>query len=181
MNVNSSEIGRDAAMFAAGAHAGQKYGEDLPYYFHLKSTVDVLTRFLAAERMVSDILVAAAWLHDTMEDTKVRYDDIFRFFGERIANIIDAVTDRAGENRRARHAATYPVMRFTGGDDAVLVKLADRIANVEYSLAVKDGGKVKMYRKEWDDFQLLIGRSNATHVVEVKMWAHLASLMEKRS
>lgn len=181
MNVNSEELGRDAAMFAAGAHAGQKYGEDQSYYFHLKATVDVLTRFLAAEHLMSGPLTAAAWLHDTMEDTAVKYDDLFHFFGERVANIVDAVTDRAGENRRARHLATYPMVRYIGGDDAVLVKLADRIANVEYSLATKDSGKVRMYRKEYDDFQALIGRANATHHIEVQMWAHLDTLMEKRS
>ncbi len=179
--MNSKETERDAAMFAAGAHAGQKYGSSLPYHHHLQMTVNVLTRFLAAERLESVTLVTAAWLHDTMEDTDVRYDDIFRYFGERIANIVDAVTDRPGENRRARHAATYPVMRFTGGDEAVMVKLADRIANVEYSITNLEAGKVRMYRKEWDDFQLLVGRSNATHPVEVKMWAHLDTLMEKRS
>ncbi len=181
MNVNSEKPGRDAAMFAAGAHAGQKYGKDLPYYFHLESTVDVLTRFLAAERLMSGPLTAAAWLHDTMEDTAVKYDDLFRFFGERVANIVDAVTDRRGENRAARHRATYPMVRYIGMDDAVLVKLADRIANMEYSLASQDRGKVRMYRREWVDFQNLIGRMNATHRVEIQMWAHLDTLMEKRS
>ena len=182
MNVHSEEMVRDAAMFAAGAHAGQKYGKDeKPYHYHLQATVNVLHRFLPKDTFFvffADIY-ASAWLHDTLEDTKVTHEDLRNYFGANVADIVDAVMDARRPNRRERHLATYPFIREHGGDSAVLVKLADRIANVEYSIGTADAGKIQMYRKEWQDFQTLIGRTAGTSKTEKKMWAHLDGLMEE--
>jgi (p)ppGpp synthase/HD superfamily hydrolase len=168
-----------ARAFAKGAHAGQKYGRGLYYSRHLSDVERALSRFAQdCEPRTFETLTAAAWLHDTMEDTRVDYTLLYTEFGERIANIVDAVTDRAGRNRAERHEATYPMVRHVGGDEAVLVKLADRIANVEYSIASADDGKLKMYRKEYADFQRLIGR-NDNIAVERKLWEHLDTLFKE--
>lgn len=166
---------QQARAFATGAHAGQTYGLDgRPYTEHLGGVVSVLYRW---ERFRRDAhLLAAGWLHDTIEDTKVDYAAIFGLFGGDVANMVDAVTDRPGKNRREKHEATYPMVRYIGGDRAAWLKLADRIANVEYSRSTKDKGKLKMYRGEQAEFKRLLGTTQVEE--EVEMWKWLDTLLE---
>lgn len=164
-------ISDNAYYFAAGAHAGQKYGSGLvehPYTFHL----NMVARALLDHGFDQEQLLAAAYLHDTIEDTKVTVLDIHRHFGRRVAELVLAVTDKPGVNRAARHLATYPGIR-AAGPRAVALKLADRIANVQYSLDTDDEGKMGMYRKEQPEFarMLRIGDEHA------EMWNTLNRLL----
>jgi hypothetical protein len=89
------------------------------------------------------------------------------------------VTNEPGHNRAARHAATYPKVRSE--PDAIILKLADRISNVEASLATfRDDQDVQassffhMYRKEYPGFrEALYTESPFTE----PMWARLDSLL----
>jgi (p)ppGpp synthase/HD superfamily hydrolase len=132
-----------AKRFAVRAHGEQKYGDEFPYALHLQAVESVLLRF----GIFDEDLRVAAWLHDVLEDTDAEYEDLITFFGREIADIVAAVTEPKGGNRKWRHAQAYP--RIAQNYKAVLVKVADRIANVE------SGGRlVDMYRKEHDDFKL---------------------------
>ena len=106
-------------------HAGQRYGH-LPYSVHLDAVADVLREFGHGDDPSS---MSAAYLHDAIEDQGVTREQIAERFGERVADIVDAVSDPPGADRNARKAAAYPRIREL--DDAVTVKLADRIANVQ--------------------------------------------------
>lgn len=163
-----------ARWFAEGAHAGQMYGNGERYAHHLEMVVAVLERFGVTDE---DTLIAG-WLHDTVEDTNVTFAAIADAFGVRVARTVEAVTDKPGKNRRERHAATYPLIRRTGGWRAILVKLADRIANMEYSQEVANIGKMAMYRKEFDEFKnmLLVEDSEGVTATEQDMWARLEEL-----
>jgi hypothetical protein len=55
----------------------------------------------------------------------------------------------------------------------VALKLADRIANVEFSIECEDGGKVKMYRKEYPDFVTYLHKAGEHDA----MWDHLGGLL----
>lgn len=133
-----------AREFAAVAHGHQMYG-DKPYTYHLDAVYDIL---VAAG--VTDIgVLTAAYLHDTVEDTLVSLEMIRLEFGLRVATTVHALTDEPGANRKERKAKTYPKIR--GNYDAVLVKLADRIANVEFSMKTNEG-LYKMYQKENEEF-----------------------------
>lgn len=70
-----------------------------------------------------------------------------------------------GKNRKERKARTYPALR--ANLDAVVVKVADRIANME------ENGKGDMYAKEFEDFQMNLRIYG--HIPE--MWDHLANLV----
>lgn len=135
---------RDAEMFARGAHIGQKHG-DRPYHAHPQEVVAVLHRM----KQASDALVCAAWLHDTIEDTPTSYQDLKRLFGREVAELVWAVTDELGRNRKERKERTYPKIFSTF--ESTILKLADTVANVEASL--KDGGDklLQMYAKEWNE------------------------------
>jgi (p)ppGpp synthase/HD superfamily hydrolase len=131
-----------AKRYAVRAHGDQKYGDEFPYALHLQAVESVLLRF----GIFDEDLRVAAWLHDVLEDTDAEYEDLVTFFGREIADIVAALTEPKGGNRKWRHAQTYP--RIAQNYKSVLVKVADRIANVE------SGGRlVEMYRKEHADFK----------------------------
>jgi (p)ppGpp synthase/HD superfamily hydrolase len=163
--VQTSEITPDpAAALAWGRklHAGQLYG-DKPYAVHLNAVAEVLRRFGHGD---DPVLMSAGYLHDTIEDQDVTREQIAARFGARVADIVDAVSDPPGTTRSRQKAAAYP--RIAALDDAVIVKLADRIANVEAG-----GAKVAMYAQEQASFRGVVHRPG----VADDMWAHLDALL----
>lgn len=155
----------NARRFANKAHKGQTYGEEFPYQVHLQAVESVLLRF----DITGELLRAVAWLHDTLEDTTTTYEDLVTFFGKEIADTVADLTEPKGGNRAWRHEQTYP--RIARNEKAIIVKLADRIANVEAG-----GNKTGMYRKEHASFKRhLIGYSE--NPIVKAMWEHLDSIL----
>lgn len=136
---------KEAAYLAISLHGTQTYDKH-PYYYHLEQVVDVLKEFEFTE----DKYIISGYLHDVMEDTAISYNDIKNQFGEDIAEIVYAVTDELGRNRKERKAKTYPKIR--ANPDAIIIKLADRIANVRNSIINKPQ-MASMYLKEFEDFK----------------------------
>lgn len=135
-----------AQYFAQIAHGTQLYNDELPYPFHLQRVVDVLRRFGYS----GPEWECAGWLHDVIEDTNKSYSDILRRFGLVVAERVYAVTAAKGRNRKERNGPTYAAIKEK--EEYIILKLADRIANLEYGLASPDG-KVDMYRKEFPEFE----------------------------
>ena len=167
-----------AKFFATVKHGTQLYG-GLPYTHHLAAVEGVLRRFGAPptsktdpscrleELHLMDPLFIAAWLHDVVEDTDTKVKEVREMFGSIVADLVAAVTNEKGENRKVRGMLTYPKIRNTPG--ATRLKLADRIANVE-----SGGTMVDMYRKEYEDFR----RALYTAGENEDMWAHLDGLLK---
>lgn len=153
-----------AEVFAASVHKDQKYGDD-PYIRHLNEVVEVLKRFNISDK---DILIAG-YLHDSVEDTDTSLFQIEAMFGKRVSDLVYRVTNEEGKNRKERHTKTYP--KIKASDDAITLKLADRIANTEASL--EDKSKLKMYIKEYPGFREALFKSG-THD---SMWRHLDFLI----
>ncbi|MGK3143997.1 HD domain-containing protein [Pantoea sp. C2G6] len=118
-----------ARRFATEAHAGagqrRKYTDE-PYIVH-PAAVAELVRSVSHDAA----LLAAAWLHDTVEDTAITLGDIEAGFGERVAALVEMLTDSApatAKNRAARKVAHF---RHTASasPDAQTIKLADIIDN----------------------------------------------------
>jgi len=118
----------DALAFAADKHRTQrrKDPEASPYINHPIA----LARVLSVEGRVRDVKVlAAAVLHDTLEDTKTTYEELHERFGPVIAGIVREVTDDKtllpAERKRLQieHAGEL-------SHRARLVKLADKISNL---------------------------------------------------
>ena len=155
MSTDAYALGMDlvtqAKMFATQKHVldnRQLYGSILPYTHHLADVAGILR-----QRSCDDeIIIAAAWLHDVVEDTRdrdneVRVRDLQEMFGDEVAALVDAVTSEPGANRKIRNALTYPKIR-AGGERAIALKLADRLANVRFG-----GRAVEMYRREHAEFR----------------------------
>jgi len=117
-----------ALAFAAEKHRNQrrKDAEASPYINHPIA----LARILSIEGGVEDGLVlSAAVLHDTIEDTETTYDELAEQFGFDIADVVREVTDDKSllkSERKRRQIEHAPHL----SQAAKLVKLADKIANL---------------------------------------------------
>jgi (p)ppGpp synthase/HD superfamily hydrolase len=151
---------QEAAYLAVAMHGKQKYG-DKPYFYHLEQVVNVLREF----DYESETFLIAGYLHDVLEDTSLSYSKLDKQFGTFIADIVYDVTDELGKNRYDKKKLTLP--KTAQNKDAIIVKLADRIANIRM------GGKVDMYRKEYKEFKFWLYKADHAD----KMWAELDSLI----
>lgn len=166
---------RAASEIAEEAHEGQMYG-DRPYITHPEAVVGVLLRF----GVMHQATVAAAWLHDVIEDTNHTEDTIKARLADqepvevaRMLAMVDAVTDGSKGNRKARKARSYALIPQVAG--SVVLKLADRIANVEASQD-NNPRKLQMYREEQEAFKAVL-RSVDPSQVEQDMWFYLEGLL----
>lgn len=166
-----SQLEFDAEMVASAIHCNQIYGDNLDYVFHLRQVVDVVRKFAGEE----PLLLAAAWLHDSIEDQNLKYSFIKEYLNEEVAKIVFAVTNEGGTNRRERHEKTYPKIREN--IDARIIKLADRIANISHSIATKNISKYNMYKKEMGIFKYFLHDDLVLSNIEVEMWRELDKLM----
>jgi len=123
--------------FAAQAHGSQKYGE-LPYLVHLDSVHANLVRWNAS--LPTRI---SGFLHDVVEDTNVGVSEIAHEFGSAVAATVLSVTKMPGES-----APSWLGRVREGGPDSVLVKLADRLANVAAAKAPGRERYLAKYRAE---------------------------------
>ncbi len=157
-----------AREMALALHEGQMYGS-VPYSSHLEDVSLTLHSF----GHTNPELIAAAWLHDALEDTDITKEGIKEAVGQRVADLVDAVTDDpAGESRKERKARPMRIIPTVPG--AVLLKLADRIANVKRALTSDNPRYIKMYRGEQGNFR------EALYVEGVAdaMWQTLEELLE---
>lgn len=159
--------------FAMNAHKDQMYG-DFPYSTHLSDVYATAKEFGITD---PDIL-AACWLHDVIEDTEHNYNDVKKLAGESVAEIVYAVTDELGRNRKERHLKTWPKVRKLEG--AFLLKMCDMIANVRMGIkevAYKPGGQRTMYQEEYpafcEEFNSYRGYPEAT-----ELWNELDKLLK---
>lgn len=160
--------------FAVQAHGDQTYTSPIegekPYWVHLDHTVEVLERFGYTDPAV----IAGGYLHDAIEDTRngrrKMAEAIRQAFGDEVLDIVQRVTNPRRGPRREKHARTYP--RTRENPKAVLVKLADRIANVEHAKRANPG-LFKMYRGEQARFEEYLYRPGEYE----ELWAYLRRLI----
>ena len=121
---------RRAFEFAARAHAGQKRRSGEDFIHHPWEAA----RILAQLRQEEPIL-AAALLHDVVEDTGTGVDEIRAEFGDEIAKLVEGVTKLTRiqfQSREHAEAENYRKMMWAMADDTrvILIKLADRLHNM---------------------------------------------------
>ncbi|WP_219823240.1 HD domain-containing protein [Nocardia nova] len=112
-----------ALQFAERAHGPQRRPAGEPYVEHLREVISVLVDGLGITD--ADLLVAAA-LHDVVEDTDTTIDQIREEFGDSVAALVGWVTKGPKEDKRA-----YLARLADAPSDVVLLKLADRLSNVQ--------------------------------------------------
>ena len=119
-----------AVEFALRYHGDQTRPTGAPYAEHLLEALEVLVR---GAGVTDPAILQAAVLHDVVEDTPATIDDVRQAFGDRVAELVGWVTKTEpgeGADRTAAKEA-YLSRLQDAPDDAVLVKLADRVSNVQ--------------------------------------------------
>jgi len=136
-----------ARVFATAAHAAvgqvRKYTFE-PYIVHPAEVASIVRSVPHTEAMV-----AAAWLHDTVEDTGVTIETIRAEFGVEVAELVGWLTDvsRPEHGNRAHRKALDRAHSAAAPAEAQTVKLADLIANTR-SIMAHDETFAKTYLEE---------------------------------
>ena len=119
-----------AIVFAVKAHAGtERRGKGFPYIVHPMEAVEIVATMTTDQE-----LLAAAALHDTVEDTSVTLDDIRREFGERVAKLVEEESDvfmegvSESDSWHARKQAAIDRLSHASLD-AKMVALGDKLSN----------------------------------------------------
>ncbi len=116
--------------FAKKAHGGQKRRSGEPYFYHV----------FAAAKNVADfgmdpVSIAAALLHDTIEDTPVTENDLHTEFGTEIVFLVNGVTKLGTVKYRGaeRHVESLRKFFIASAADlrVIIIKLADRLHNIQ--------------------------------------------------
>jgi GTP pyrophosphokinase len=121
---------RNAYAIAYEAHEGQTRSSGEPYIDH-----PVAVALVLIDLRLDAASIAAALLHDVVEDTSVTKEQVAQLFGDEIAHVVDGVTKLTvleAQTKEEAQAGTYRKMFIAMADDprVVLVKLADRLHNM---------------------------------------------------
>jgi len=150
MNTNTHTLVERARAFAWGAHSGigqvRKYSGQ-PYAVHCADVVRIMLEH--AVTPITAEQIAAAWLHDVVEDTQVGLDTISLEFGREVADMVSDLTDisRPGDgNRRVRKQIDLEHSRQASAASQT-VKLADLISNAP-SITEHDPGFARVWLRE---------------------------------
>lgn len=144
----------EARQFAIEAHGDQKYG-DQPYLVHLEAVVGNLEDYGETARIV-------AYLHDVVEDTSVTCSEVEKLFGQFVADCVAILTDEPGKSRETRKSRAYEKMAKVEGEFelALLVKAADRLANIQACIADENERQLRTYKAEHSEFRSAVYRPN---------------------
>ncbi len=136
---------RKAFNLSVEAHSNQRRKTGEPYIYHPIS----VAKIVANEIGLGSISIAAALLHDVVEDTKYTLDDIERLFGETVARIVSGLTKISRLKKDKDHsiqAENFRKMLLTLHDDVrvILIKVADRLHNMQTMDAMPAHKQVKI-------------------------------------
>src|SRR5712671_4836913 len=115
---------------SAQAHRGQKRQSGDDYVSHSVAVATIL-----AEQQMDSVTIAAALLHDVVEDSDVSVEDIRRTFGPEVAELVDGLTKLSTLTFRSsveEQAENYRKLLLSVAKDArvIIIKLADRLHNM---------------------------------------------------
>jgi (p)ppGpp synthase/HD superfamily hydrolase len=157
-----------ARSFALRVHGAQKYG-DKPYVFHLDQVVALLQDYGEDAQVIG-------YLHDAVEDTEATVGEVRREFGALVAECVDLVSDVPGPDRKTRKEKTYARLAGVSGahELALIVKAADRLANVRTCVRENNRKLLKVYQLEHPTFYRSAYRAGLCD----EFWAELNQLLQ---
>ena len=125
------EIIDRAFQFAKAAHAGVRRRSGEPYIMHPIAVATIVSQEIG----LGSTSIAAALLHDVVEDTEFTVEDIEQHFGPKIAQLVDGLTKISGGifgDKASVQAENFRKLLLTMSEDirVVLIKMADRLHNM---------------------------------------------------
>ena len=145
LSADDKKMIRLAFDTAVGAHNGQRRKSGEAYIFHPIS----VAKIVAKEIGLDATSIAAALLHDVVEDTDITLDDLERLFNPAVARIVDGLTKIAGLKKEADislQAENFRKMLLTLNDDirVIIIKIADRYHNMLTMASMPEYKQVKI-------------------------------------
>lgn len=142
-----------ALHFAALAHGEQKYPEKpYSYLVHLSivsaETIGAITNINEKNvELDKNLAIQCAILHDTIEDTSIKYEDVEKQFGKVVADGVMALTKDEKLNRDLQMADSIARIKKQS-KEIWIVKMADRVANLQTPLKRWSSQKIREYMTE---------------------------------
>lgn len=137
-----------ALMYARGCHDAHQHKRKYsgaPYWVHPEEVANIVRRYFGTDEMI-----AAAYLHDVMEDCSITWEQLNRQFGSAVANLVEELTDKFADhshgNRTVRKALELQRIA-TISPGAQTIKLADLISNTK-DITKHDKEFAKVYLME---------------------------------
>jgi len=164
----------NAENFAIISHGNTNhyYDEYLPYEFHLRMVVKAAKDFIKlVPKDLRDNVIAACWLHDAIEDVRLTYNDVKAQTNEHVAEMVRAVTNYGRGRDRNERMPDFVYDDIRNTEFATFVKLADRIANVQYS-KMTGSSMFKKYSKEQEHFKTKLFVDDQY----IEMWEYLDNI-----
>ena len=130
-NPLNTELLDRAIVFAVKAHAGtERRGKGFPYIVHPMEAMEIVATMTTDQE-----LLAAAALHDTVEDTEVTVEDVRAAFGDRIASLVaqesDARIEGQSDEESWHDRKQAAIDRLSNAShDAKMVALGDKLSNM---------------------------------------------------
>jgi len=147
-----------AYIYSARVHEGQVRLSGEPYLLHPLEVAGVL-----ADMNLDAVSVAAALLHDVIEDTSATDSEIKKMFGSEVLNIVSGVT-KLGKltfnSSKERYAESIRKMLLAMADDirVILIKLADRLHNMRTLKYHGDQKKIEIAQETLDIYAPIAAR-----------------------
>lgn len=114
-----------AAEFAARVHNGAlRKGSKLPYIVHPREVAMIVAMMTDDQEVI-----AAAYLHDVIEDAGVQYEELCECFGKRVADLVQAESENKSLTWKERKQATIDRMKCAPGD-VKMVAFGDKLSNL---------------------------------------------------
>jgi (p)ppGpp synthase/HD superfamily hydrolase len=160
----------NAKLIASKYHQFQTYGDSEPYFTHLEDVAKTVSKF-------GNVAVIIAYLHDSIEDTDIKKEFIKQEFGEYILTSIELLSDEEGENRKEKkRLVNLKLSNITDKfQETLIVKAGDRLSNIRASLKNGNHKKLKMYKKEHNDFKKAAFREGLADDI----WKEVECLIKK--
>ncbi len=155
-SVTENQVIQKAYDFAAGIHAGQKRDSDEDYIIHPLKVAEIL-----AELNLDYETVVAGILHDVLEESSIKPEDLEKEFGPNITFLVQSVTKlhRVSYSGEKGFIENFHKMILATAKDVrvVLIKLADRLHNLE-TLDTFKGNKERIARETLEIYAPLASR-----------------------
>ncbi len=150
--------------YAEQAHSGQKRASGEAYFIHPCAVAQILI-----ELGLDSATVAAAFLHDVIEDTPVTEEDISRTFGDEILALVSGVTklDKiVFKSREEEEAENFRKIFVAMAKDirVIIIKLADRLHNMRSLNFLSKERQIKMAQETLDIYTPLAGRLGISQI-----------------
>lgn len=142
LNENASK----ALAYATKAHKGQFRSDGSEYIKHPERVADYVKSFKKSHNL--DALISAAFLHDTIEDTDTTHEDLEKMFGGLVAGLVKELTSDKDAIEKIGKKEYLSRKMETMSSYALVVKLADRLDNVQDIATAKTPEWRQKYKKE---------------------------------